>query len=166
MSEKPQYITVAQYAEIKGISKQAVYKRLNNLLQPFLIVVESRKYIDIAALTAEEQGRLFGVEQPFEQPENNQNQPTAEFWQRQIEEKDSTIASLLRQIDILQEQNSRLTDTIQEQNSRLTELLANSQLLLAAEKKEKTLLLEEETTTTKRKKGIFGIFRKKGDDTK
>ena len=155
MSEKPQYITVAQYAEIKGISKQAVYKRLNNLLQPFLIVVESRKYIDIAALTAEEQGRLFGVEQPFEQPLNNQNQPTADFWQRQIEEKDSTIASLLRQIDILQEQNSRLT-----------ELLANSQLLLAAEKKEKTLLLEEETTTTKRKKGIFGIFRKKGDDTK
>lgn len=155
MIENTEYITVSQYAEIKGISKQAVYKRLNNTLQPFLIVVESRKYIHINALTAEEQARLFGVEQPFEQPLNNQNQPTAEFWQRQIEEKDKTIESLLRQID-----------TLQEQNSRLTELLANSQFLLAAEKKEKTLLLEQETTTTKEKKGIFGIFRKKGDDIK
>ena len=84
MIENTEYITVSQYAEIKGISKQAVYKRLNNTLQPFLIVVESRKYIHINALTAEEQARLFGVEQPFEQPLNNQNQPTAEFWQRQI----------------------------------------------------------------------------------
>ena len=138
------YITVSEYAALKGISKQAVYKQLNNKLQPFLIVVDGRKYIDRAALTEVENQKLNEVEQPLNQPLNNQSQP---FLENQIAEKDKVIESLLRQIENLQEQNSKLTD-----------LLRNEQVLLAAEKK---LYLEQETTTTKEKKGIFGIFRKK-----
>lgn len=134
------YITVSEYAALKGISKQAVYKQLNNKLQPFLIVVDGRKYIDRAALTEVENQKLNEVEQPL----NNQSQP---FLESQIAEKDKVIESLLRQIENLQEQNSKLTD-----------LLRNEQVLLAAEKK---LYLEQETATTKEKKGIFGIFRKK-----
>ena len=42
MNEK-EYITVSEYAEIKGISQQAVYKQLKNKLKPFLIMVESKK---------------------------------------------------------------------------------------------------------------------------
>ena len=138
------YITVSEYAALKGISKQAVYKQLNNKLQPFLIVVDGRKYIDRAALTEVENQKLNEVEQPLNQPLNNQSQP---FLENQIAEKDKVIESLLRQIENLQEQNSKLTD-----------LLRNEQVLLAAEKK---LYLEQETATTKEKKGIFGIFRKK-----
>lgn len=138
------YITVSEYAALKGISKQAVYKQLNNNLQPFLIVVNGRKYIDRAALTEVENQKLKEGEQPFNQPFNNQSQP---FLESQIAEKDKVIESLLRQIESLQEQNSKLTD-----------LLRNEQVLLAAEKK---LYLEQETATTKEKKGIFGIFRKK-----
>lgn len=138
------YITVSEYAALKGISKQAVYKQLNNKLQPFLIVVDGRKYIDRAALTEVENQKLNEVEQPLNQPLNNQSQP---FLESQIAEKDKVIESLLRQIENLQEQNSKLTD-----------LLRNEQVLLAAEKK---LYLEQETATTKEKKGIFGIFRKK-----
>lgn len=138
------HITVSEYAAIKGISKQAVYKRLNNSLKQFLIVVDGKKYIDRAALSEEENQKLNEVEQPFEQPFNNHFQPLLES---QIAEKDKVIESLLRQIENLQEQNSKLTD-----------LLRNEQVLLAAEKK---LYLEQETATTKEKKGIFGIFRKK-----
>lgn len=141
VSEK--YITVSQYAAAKGISKQAVYKRLNNSLKNFLIMVDGKKYIDRAALSEEENQRLNEVEQPIEQPFNNHFQPLLES---QIAEKDKVIESLLRQIENLQEQNSKLTD-----------LLRNEQVLLAAEKK---LYLEQENTT-KEKKGIFGIFRKK-----
>lgn len=138
------YITVSEYATIKGISKQAVYKRLNNSLKEFSIVVDGKKYIDRAVLSEEENQKLNEVEQPIEQPFNNHFQPLLE---NQIAEKDKVIESLLRQIENLQEQNSKLTD-----------LLRNEQVLLAAEKK---LYLEQETETTKEKKGIFGIFRKK-----
>ena len=138
------YITVSEYATLKGISKQAVYKQLNNKLQPFLIMVDGKKYIDKKALSEEENQKLNEVEQPFNQPLNNQSQP---FLESQIAEKDKVIESLLRQIENLQEQNSKLTD-----------LLRNEQVLLAAEKK---MYLEQETATTKEKKGIFGIFKKK-----
>ena len=121
------YITVSKYAEIKGISKQAVYKQLNNQLKDSLIMVENKKCIKIEALNEVEKENLNQVEQPLnqvEQPLNNQIQP---LFEKELEEKNKVIESLLRQID-----------TLQEQNSRLTELLSNSQYLLAAEQK-KTL---------------------------
>lgn len=143
-----EYLSVSQYAEIKGISKQAVYKQLNNKLKPFLIVVDGKKYIDRAVLTEDDNPQLNNrqptVEQQVEQPTTNQIQLLLE---QQLAEKDTTIQSLLRQIENLQEQNSKLTD-----------LLHNSQVLLAVEKK---VYLEQENETTKEKKGIFGIFRKK-----
>lgn len=137
------YITISQYAEIKGISKQAVYKQLNTKLQPFLIEVENKKFLKIEVLTAEEREKLNEVEQPNEQPFNNQFQP---FLQAQIEEKDKLIQNLLKQIESLQEQNTKLTD-----------LLQNSQILLATEKQ---LYLESEKNK-KEKKSFWNIFRRK-----
>lgn len=147
-----EYLSVSQYAELKGISKQAVYKQLNNKLKPFLIVVDGKKYIDKAVLTEGDNPQLNNqqppVEQPVEQHATNQIQLLLE---QQLAEKDTTIQSLLRQIENLQEQNSKLTD-----------LLHNSQVLLAVEKK---VYLEQENETTKEKKGIFGIFRKKAKES-
>jgi DNA-binding protein Fis len=138
------FITVSEFAAARGITKQAVYKQLNKSLKEFLKEVDGKKYIDIAALTEWEKERLTTVKQPFKQPFNNESQL---FWQKQIEEKDKVIESLLRQVESLQEQNAKLTD-----------LLGNSQVLLAAEKK---MYLEEQTKTAKERKGIFGIFKKK-----
>lgn len=147
-----EYLSVSQYAELKGISKQAVYKQLNNKLKPFLIVVDGKKYIDKAVLTEGDNPQLNNqqptVEQQVEQPATNQIQLLLE---QQLAEKDTTIQSLLRQIENLQEQNSKLTD-----------LLHNSQVLLAVEKK---VYLEQENETTKEKKGFFGIFRKKAKES-
>ena len=132
------YITVSQYSEIKGITKQAVYKQLNKKLKPFLIVVDNQKYIDLAALSDEERERLNGDKQPNEQPaEQPTDNPLQPFFESQIEEKDKVIESLLRQIE-----------SLQEQNHRLTELLQNSQILLAAEKK---LYLEQKTSPQEEK---------------
>ena len=136
-------LSVSQYAAAVGISKQAVYKKLNNKLKPFLIEVEGKKYIDRAALSEVENQRLNEIEQPFEQPLNNQIQP---FLENQITEKDKTIESLLKQIESLQEQNNKLTD-----------LLHNSQVLLAADKK---ILIEQGTPQKKEKKGILGLFKR------
>lgn len=147
MTDKKELYSVAEYAAAKGISKQAVYKQLNNKLQPFVVVVDGQKYINAAA---------FGdnppkVEQPIEQHSTESEQPIEQpptFLQQQITEKDKQIESLLRQIE-----------SLQQQNSNLTELLRNSQVLLAAEKK---ILIEQgtsqeqtEITEEKAKQGFF-----------
>ena len=121
---KKEFLTVAEYAEIKGISKQAVYKQLNNQLKPFVEVVERKKCIKIEALNEVEKEQFNRVEQPFNQVEQQFNNLFQPLFEKQIEEKDKTIQSLLRQIE-----------NLQEQNSRLTELLHNSQYLIAAEQR-------------------------------
>jgi DNA-binding transcriptional regulator GbsR (MarR family) len=117
-----EYLTVAEYAEIKGISKQAVYKQLNNKLNNYVETVEGKKCLKISILEEGIQPNSTKVEQPI--------QP---FLEAQIKEKDKTIDSLLRQIEALQEQNTRLT-----------ELLHNSQVLLAVEKQ---ALIQEQAST-------------------
>ena len=144
--DSKKYLTVSQYAEIKCISKQAVYKQLNNKLKDFVVMVENKKCISIAALDSAEQQKveqlLNNFKSTVEQPTDNQIQP---FLEKQIEEKDNTIKSLLKQIEDLQNQNSRLTDIIH-----------NSQLLMAADKK---VFLEQENQKQKRK--FLNIFKKK-----
>jgi len=144
------YITVSQYAEIKGISKQAVYKQLKNKLKPFLIMVESQKCINIEALNEVEKQKLNQVEQPIEQQFNNQIQP---FFQTQLEEKDKIIQSLLRQVESLQEQNGKLTDIIN-----------NNQYLMAGQQKiyiEQGKQTEEEKEEITPKKGFFSFLKRK-----
>ena len=142
------FISVSEYAKIKGISKQAVYKQLNNKLKKFVVMVENKKLLDIAVLTAEE---LNQVEQLLNQPLNQVEQPADNhlllLLEKQIEEKDNTIKSLLAQIESLQEQNGKLTD-----------LLNNSQILLGMEKKQQLLEQDNQKPT---RKSIFNIFKKK-----
>lgn len=124
MTLNKDYITVSQYAEIKGISKQAVYKQLNNQLKDSLIMVDNKKCIKIRVLSEVEKQGLNQVEQPCNQVEQQFNNSFQPLFEKELEEKNNTIKSLLKQIE-----------TLQEQNSRLTELLGNSQYLLAAEQK-------------------------------
>lgn len=153
MGIEKEYISVSQYAEAKGISKQAVYKQLNNKLKPFLKVVDGKKCLDISVLTEVEQPKVNQVEQPFNQVEQPLNNQIESLFAKQIEEKDKTIQSLLRQVE-----------NLQEQNGRLTELLHNSQYLLAAEQKkfiEPPQPQETETTETETKKGFFARLKQK-----
>ena len=124
MTLNKDYITISQYAEIKGISKQAVYKKLNNQLKGSLILVENKKCLKIEVLSEDEVKSLNQVEQPLNQVEQQFNNPLQPLLEKELEEKNNTIKSLLKQIE-----------NLQAQNSKLTELLGNSQYLLAAEQK-------------------------------
>ena len=42
---KKEYLTISEFAEIKEITPQAVYKQLNNKWKEFVIVVDKQKYI-------------------------------------------------------------------------------------------------------------------------
>ena len=168
MTEKAFY-TVSEFAELCGVSKQAIYKQLNNKLKDFLRVENGKKYISAAALSkavytpAQPSGKprreetFNQVEQPLNQPLNNplnQVEPpeTAPFWQQQLIEKDKQIENLQRQIENLQQHAAKLTD-----------LLNNSQVLLAAENKDliKAAQGMPEETTPERKRRFPFWSRKK-----
>ena len=147
-----EYITVAEYAEIRGISKQTVYNQLKKDLKDYLIVVEGKKCIKTEAFN------LFqsNLNQKFET--NFQDfQPKFEtvetILKAQIEDKDRLIERLLEQADTLQAQNADLIEQI----GKLTEIINHSQVLLAVEKNH---YIEQETQK-KEKKGILRLFRKK-----
>lgn len=150
-----EYLTVAEYAEIKGISKQAVYKQLNNKLNNYVETVEGKKCLKISILEENIQPHSTKVEQPIQPVSTEVEQPIQPVWEAQLKEKDKTIDSLLRQIEALQKQNDRLTD-----------LLQNSQMLLAVEKQQLISAQEAKTEDTaepiqqKPKKKLFDIFRR------
>ena len=132
-----QFLSISEYANIKGISKQAVYQQLNKKLKDFVQVVDNQKFISIQALDESELKRL---EQPVEQEFNQVEQPVEQaFLISQLEEKDRQIDRLMKQIENLQE------------------LLNQSQRLQAADKQ---LLLEK-----KNKKGLLSLFSRKKEDT-
>ena len=134
-----EYLSISEYAKIRGISKQAVYQQLNKKLKPFVQVVEGQKYISKEALSEKD---LKKLEQPIEQEFNKVEQSVEqEFFIKQIAEKDKQIDTLLKQIDTLQE------------------LLNQSQRLQAADKQ---LLLEKENK--KSKKGFFALFQRRNND--
>ena len=148
-----EYFTVAEYAKIKSITPQAVYKQLNNKdskLLKYIVEVEEQKYIAKEALTEEELNQFINqfnkddkpVEQQFfnfEQLFNNSFKP---FLEAQQGEKDKVIESLFKQL----EEKDRQIEALQN-------ALNQSQMLQAADKK---LLLENQ----KKRKGLLRLFSK------
>lgn len=51
-AEKTELLTVAQAAKILGVSRQALYKRMNNDLSTYVVTVDKRKWLDSAVLSA------------------------------------------------------------------------------------------------------------------
>lgn len=70
--EEIEYLTVAEFAERAGVTKQAVYKRLNNQLQKYVIEQNGRKLIKSSALNDLYSDVSQAKSQPVEQPLNNQ----------------------------------------------------------------------------------------------
>ena len=99
-----EYLTVAEFADAVGISKQAVYKQLNNQLKGRFKLVGKRKMIEKSATA------LFlknEDNQNFNQLNNQLNE--------QLKEKDAQIAQLQKLLD--QEQQLTLVA-----NKRVLEL--------------------------------------------
>ena len=44
--DERRYITIAEYCDYIGISKQAVYSKLNKSLKPYVVEIDRKKYID------------------------------------------------------------------------------------------------------------------------
>ena len=119
-----EYITIKEYADVRGVSVSSVYKRLNTTLKEYLVVVENRKMLKSEVLAAE------GLKGRVEEEPTAKVQPSSTLLERQLEAKDKQIEALSEQIKSLQESNQKKDDFIQEQSAKLTELLEQSNVLL------------------------------------
>ena len=144
------YLTIREYAEIKGCSVSAVYKRLKTTLQPYCREVNNTKVLNIKVLQDEGLKPLEveledKIEVSTPPSSTSSTSPSSSFLEKQIEEKDLLIARLNSQIDELQNSNKKKDDFIQEQSRKLTELLEQSNILL----QNNQILLSDKTTEVK-----------------
>lgn len=93
-------LTVAEFAKRAGVSKQAIYSRLDKGLKQFVQVVDGQKMLNIKAL---QQYNNKEVEQEIQENQSSIEQPcttldllnkTIETLQKQLDEKDKQIQML------------------------------------------------------------------------
>lgn len=155
MSSTPDKITVSQFAKMRGVSAQSVYKRLSTTLQPYVIIENGKKYVSILALSIPERETLTTVVNEEKQPLSTSFNPAGEeFLKEQIREKDEQIKTLFKQID---EANAR--------NNELLRLLEQSQIIFHTEQKKQlaqpTEEKQEDIQPTEKKTSLFSrIFHK------
>ena len=155
--QQNELLTVQQFAEAAGISKQAVYKALNNKLKPFIQLVDGKKMLYNKALR-----EVYGIEvkQPDNPTLNNQNQPleaVISMLQHELEVKNG-------QIEALQRQNEQLTSALENTTSSLQAAQAlhagtmQQQLLTSGEEE---VSKDTQAGQEKKKGWLFGRRRNK-----
>lgn len=169
------FLTIAEYAKIKGISTAAVYKRLKTSLQPFITIVNGKKCLLSTVL---EDSAERGC-QPSCKPVVNQlstvDNPAAgaveaalAALQKQLQEKDKQIEKLQEEAAEMRRTAAEKDKFIQEQSTRLSvlleqsqELQRNNQILLGySASKAPPEPSEPPTTENGFFKKIFRIFKK------
>lgn len=164
--------TIKEFAKLRKVSQQAIYKQLDGKLKPFLVVRDGQKYISGDFFQQEtpttEDSTKFNnhsteVEQPVERDTNGENyREMLDILREQLREKDNQISTLHNQVE-------QLFNQIKEKDEhaeRLTKLLENAQkiemgrLLMEAKSEEESTIEAEKEPQEKKKPGIFSrIFK-------
>lgn len=176
--------TIKEFAELRGVSQQAIYKQLSGKLLPFVVVRDGQKYISGEFFRQEtpttehstnstEDSTKFNnhsteVEQPVERDTDGENyREMLDILREQLREKDNQISTLHNQVEQLFNQLKEKD----EHAERLTKLLENAQkiemgrLLMEAKSEEETAEPQTDIKPEEPKKrpGIFTrIFNRKG----
>jgi hypothetical protein len=137
------YITIAEYAKIRGVSVSSVYKRLGGTLKQYYKEIDGMKFLSAKILVEE------GITPPVERVEEGlKNEPTPpavlvalEVLEKQLAEKDQQIRRLQEEAEDLRRSNAEKDVFIQEQAGKMMllleqaqELNRNNQILLGVEK--------------------------------
>ena len=126
------YITIAEFAEIVGVSKQAVYKRIARDLEPYVKTIDGSKRISLAATA------LFQSSSPVDSNQCSQQEPepgNVSYLLKLLESKDKIIAQQAEQIKDLQSQLFKQADSLTEILKTQTRLQENFQVLLGQQQK-------------------------------
>lgn len=166
--ESNELLSIAEFAQKAGITRQAVYSQLNNRLKPYCQVVDKQKRLEIRALW-----EVFGieVEQPCQPKLDNGVNPTVN------PESTEEIRFLRGQVEQLQAELMKEREHNREKDRQLLETLgklAESQAALStgqAAEKQKALaetiisaqrprLLDAVTTWFRPKKKRFDFSKR------
>ena len=105
------YLTVKQYASIRGVSKQAIYKQLETKLKPFVNVINGVRMLSLDVLTDEERENFTHIEKRLKQPSVNFN------YENEVLKEEN--AKLRAQVQLLQNNNDNLTAQLDETKRKL-----------------------------------------------
>ena len=116
MTKNEEMLTVQEFAKRAGVSVQAVYKRLNNSLSPYIQLVEGRKMLKSSALY-----EIYGVKvkqsiQPHVTSKLNEETGSSEvdFLRKQVEQLQAELSKERQHSRDLAERLATLTDQAQQ----------------------------------------------------
>ena len=155
MTDKKEFYTVSEFAELRGVSKQTIYQQLNKGLKKYVVMVENKKVISAEALKKKVNQSQTNFKPTIQPTLNQVEQPILNFLQEQITAKDKTILDLLDQLKQAQEQNSKLAELLKSEQ----DLNKANQILIAQAHENQKLLNQDELKH--KKKGFFSIFSKR-----
>ena len=153
-----EYISISDFAEQAGVSRQAVYNSLDKRLADYVMVIDNKKMLKKEALEiyADKKKSTF-TDNLIDNSVKADNDLT-EVLKNQLEVKDRQIEAYEKIIADLREQNGKMTDLIEknnehirEQETRITTLLEQAQVLNLNNQ----VLLREKT---EKKRKLFGLF--------
>ena len=128
---KEEYISISEFAKRAGVSHQAIYKRLNKDLQPWLQVASGKKSLNIRAL------ELF----------EGENFATVSTEVAAIQALTKELDFKNREIEQLSEENKRLSEQLLALSDKVgTTLQTITQTQLADKMIEGKKMIDEKTT--------------------
>ena len=111
MMDQKEYLTIKEFAEAAGVSKQAVYQRLTGALKPYVSIRDGIKYVNIKALKLYKGDDAVKKLKKNNQEESNivQVDSMVELLKRELDEKNKQIDELHKlleqsQVDLSQAQ--------------------------------------------------------------
>lgn len=96
MMDQKEYLTIKEFAEAAGVSKQAVYQRLTGALKPYVSIRDGIKYVNIKALKLYKGDDTVKKLKKNNQEESNSVQVDSmvELLKRELDEKNKQIDEL------------------------------------------------------------------------
>ena len=155
---KNEYLTIAEFAETVGVSKQAIYQQLNKKLKGFVQVVDGKKCVEKTALALYV---INDVEQEVEQGVMT-DLPTIDEIYAMVEEfyNEKLCTEMQARIDQLEEDKRQLYIQLERKDKQLEEKERTLQQAQTLHLGTQTGNLLEEDTQAGRK-GLFKrIFKK------
>ena len=117
MMDQKEYLTIKEFAEAAGVSKQAVYQRLTGTLKPYVSVKDGVKYLNIRAL------ELYkGDDAVKKLKKNNQEESN-------IVQVDSMVELLKRELDQKNKQIDELHKLLEQSQVNLSQAQYRLQLI-------------------------------------
>ncbi len=152
-------LTVQQFADAAGVSKQAVYKALNNKLMPYVQLVDGKKMLLHKALK-----EVYGVEvnQPVNPSLTNQDNSIIELLRETIAALREEIAMLRGQLDAKDRQIANLEERLKgsEQSLHQEQALHAGTIKQLPPPPAAEMMQEDGTTEQEKKKGLFARWKK------